>query len=75
MSVESMLTEGLYLMFTGMGFVIAFLTLLVLILNQMEKFVDHEQRPLANSDVQPDNSKLKAVISAAVHKHRQRSGK
>ena len=81
MTVESMLTEGIYLMFIGMGFVVTFLTILVLILTQMEKFVDHEaDAALANTDNQQNNhqtsnSTLKAVISAAVHQHRRRSGK
>lgn len=76
MAVESMITEGLYLMLVGMGFVISFLTILVLLLSLMEKIIGQEVVEVAaNSANQTDNSQLLAVISAAVHQHRQQSKK
>jgi len=75
MSIESMVTEGLYLMIVGMGFVVVFLTILVQILNLMEKLVDHDEIPeVQSSDEKLNQSTLTAVISAAIHKHRQRHG-
>ena len=76
MAVESMITEGLYLMLVGMGFVVSFLTILVLLLNLMEKIICQEAiEVVSNSANQTDNSQLLAVISAAVHQHRQQSKK
>jgi len=43
MAVESMISQGLYLMLVGMGFVVCFLTILVMLLNLMERIVDHEE--------------------------------
>jgi len=77
MAVDSMITEGLYLMMVGMGFVVCFLTILVLLLNLMEKLIGQEDIEVATavtgSTQQMDNSRLMAVISAAVHQHRQQS--
>ncbi len=74
MAVDSMITEGLYLMLVGMGFVVSFLTTLVLLLNLMEKMIGQEVVEAApNSVSQTDNGQLMAVISAAVHQHRQQS--
>lgn len=78
MDVDSMITEGLYLMMVGMGFVVSFLTILVIILYIMEKLIGHEVAEVASasstrSTQQTDNSPLMAVISAAVHQHRQQS--
>ena len=75
MSVESMMAEGLYLMVVGMGFVIGFLSLLVLLLNLMERFVDHEEVDVLTSDNQLSQSTLIAVISSAIHQHRRQSHK
>ena len=76
MAVESMITEGLYLMMVGMGFVVSFLTILVLLLNLMEKIIGQEVVEVAPSSTpQTDKSRLMAVISAAVHQHRQQSNK
>ncbi len=76
MSIESMVNEGLYLMIIGMGFVVIFLTLLVQILNLMERFIDHDEVPEVKAKVSPTgNATLTAVISAAIHKHRQRHTK
>ena len=72
MSVESLIIEGLYLMLVGMGFVISFLTILVLILNLMEKIVGHDViETSADQSKQIGDSTLMAVISAAIHRHRQ----
>jgi len=75
MSVESMISDGLYLMLIGMGFVVSFLTLLVIILNIMEKVIVHEEIESVTyaQDAKMDNSTLTAVISAAVHQHRRRN--
>ncbi|MCP4273172.1 MAG: hypothetical protein GY781_14650 [Gammaproteobacteria bacterium] len=76
MSIESMLNEGLYLMIIGMGFVIIFLTLLVQILNLMERFIDHDEAPVVQPGVSSTGkATITAVISAAIHKHRQRQTK
>ncbi|MCP4411252.1 MAG: hypothetical protein GY808_01575 [Gammaproteobacteria bacterium] len=73
MSIEFMINEGLYLMIVGMGFVVIFLTLLVQILNLMERFIDNDEASVIQSGVSSTgNATLTAVISAAIHKHRQR---
>lgn len=74
MGIESMIIEGLYLMMTGMGFVLFFLTILVLLLYIMEKVVGVEQAEASVPDQSHDsrsNQTLTAVISAAIHQHRQ----
>jgi len=76
MSIESMINDGLYLMIVGMGFVIIFLTLLVQILNLMERFIDHDEPPMLQPKVSSTgNATLTAVISAAIYKHRKRHPK
>lgn len=75
MSVETMMAEGLYLMVVGMGFVIGFLSLLVLLLHLMEKFVDHEDVDVLTPDGLLSQSTLIAVISSAIHQHRRQSHK
>lgn len=75
MSVETMMAEGLYLMVVGMGFVIGFLSLLVLLLNLMEKFVAHEDVDVLTPDGLLSQSTLIAVISSAIHQHRRQSHK
>lgn len=71
MSIDSMVSEGLYLMLVGMGFVVIFLTLLVQILNLMERFIDQDEVPEIKATATPTgNATLTAVISAAIHKHR-----
>ncbi len=73
MSIESMISDGLYLMVIGMVFVIIFLTILVQILNMMEKFIDHDEVPeVQSSGDKLNQSTLTAVISAAINKHRQK---
>ena len=72
MSVESMLSDGLYLMMIGMGFVVCFLTILVLLLNLLEKVIPHEEvEAVSVPAIKPDNNSLTAVISAAIHEHRK----
>jgi len=76
MAVESMISQGLYLMLVGMGFVVCFLTILVMLLNLMERIVDHEEvAVISGSGKQANNTTLTAVITAAIHQHRQQSGK
>ncbi|MFT5520075.1 MAG: Na+-transporting methylmalonyl-CoA/oxaloacetate decarboxylase gamma subunit [Enterobacterales bacterium] len=65
MNIESMIFEGLYLMMIGMGFVISFLTLLVVILTLLEKFVVNQ------NDSSIKTSTLTAVITAAIQQHRK----
>ena len=64
------ITEGLILMATGMGFVIVFLTLLVIILNILAKFAGTPDLTAETTGLNHD-TKLKAVLAAAVHHHRK----
>jgi len=73
MNVESLISEGLYLMLIGMGFVICFLTILVFLLYAMEKLVDHEEIvEVKTATNTTNNGTLTAVISAAIYQHRNR---
>ena len=70
MNVEAMLNDGLYLMIVGMGFVISFLSILVILLYLMEKFVPIEQpEPKTTLNTEQPNAALTAVISSAIHEH------
>jgi len=65
---------GFELMLMGMGTVFAFLILLVFSMNIMSKIVivmEHNETNTDEVDKIPDN-KLLAIISAAIHQHRQR---
>ena len=77
MTVETMLTEGLFLMLTGMGFVIVFLSILVLLLTLMAKFLpvqnDITKPSLAKSAQHKNNRTITAVLTAAVHQHRNQN--
>ena len=74
MTIDEMLTEGLFLMLTGMGFVVVFLTVLVMLLNLMHKLLPEQE--IATQELSPtsghkhDNRSLTAVLTAAVHQHR-----
>jgi len=79
--MDDLLSEGITLMVTGMGFVFVFLTLLVFATKSMSRVVmalAPEQTFPPNPDgtgQQPRHiadPHLVAVISAAIHKHRSR---
>ncbi|EPC02821.1 hypothetical protein L861_23695 [Litchfieldella anticariensis FP35 = DSM 16096] len=77
-----LLQEGLYLMVFGMGFVFVFLTLLVIATSLMSSFVGRlVPVPAKNEDTLPgrapapaqnNDDDLMVVISAALHRYRQR---
>ncbi|WP_416397599.1 OadG family protein [Allohahella sp. A8] len=76
--------QALNLMFIGMGFVFAFLALLVVLTSLMSKIIMHYQPPVvatapklssvqqANAPAQDSDPQLKAAISAAIKQHRAR---
>lgn len=76
----SLLEQGLEIMLFGMGTVIAFLTLLVIVMSIMNRLLQHlypgrhpEDAPEACSALaegDPVPAELLAVITAAVHRHR-----
>jgi len=77
-----LLDQGLELMLFGMGTVVVFLTLLILATNLMSWFLGRYYpeveapvvatgRPVSVSHQGMDRDRLIAVISAAIHKHRQ----
>ncbi|GEK49259.1 OadG family protein [Halomonas pacifica] len=72
-----LLQEGLALMGFGMGFVFVFLTLLVIATTLMSRVVDRlvpapEPKAPAAAPARQDDEELLAVLSAAVHRYRQR---
>ncbi|GGX99728.1 hypothetical protein GCM10007160_29350 [Litchfieldella qijiaojingensis] len=76
-----LLLEGLYLMVFGMGFVFVFLTLLVIATTLMSKVVGRmAPAPVRSAGANPgrapaptrDDDDLMVVISAALHRYRQR---
>jgi oxaloacetate decarboxylase gamma subunit len=81
--MEYMLIEGLYLMLVGMGFVLAFLSLVVLALHILARFappapvlVTQAGPSMTSSshhtEIETDNKKL-AAISAAIHNYRNKN--
>jgi oxaloacetate decarboxylase gamma subunit len=75
---ESIISQGLELMLFGMGTVVVFLTLLVIVTSGMSALVQR-YAPLpevdgAGSTAAPatTDATLLAVISAAIHKYRSR---
>jgi len=85
----SIIDQGLELMLFGMGTVLFFLTLLVIAISLMSRFIQRffpEVEPAlnhgadaANQSVAPglpiENANLIAVISAAIHQHRSKKPK
>ncbi len=76
MTTEQMIYEGLYLMLLGMGVVITFLSLLVLLLTLMKKLIGdaidetvHEPAIVVESS--KNDAVLTAVITSAIHQHRK----
>lgn len=76
-----LLEEGLYLMAFGMGFVFVFLTLLVVATSLMSKIVgrlvpvpakDGSAPPPARAAPVHGDEELMVVLSAALHRYRQR---
>lgn len=82
MQSTDLMMEGFNLMLMGMGFVYAFLTLLVIATTLMSKTILRFSKPepvaamptkkVAVSSVQGQNPDIIAAISAAIHLHRQR---
>lgn len=77
---HSLMAQGLELMLFGMGTVVVFLTLLVLVTTAMSLLVVRFPAPLAETAAQPRpklsgdaaaDPALLAVISAAIHHHRK----
>lgn len=77
----NLMMEGFNLMLMGMGFVYAFLTLLVIATTLMSKIILRFSKPepqvVPNNKgaarlVKGQNSDIIAAISAAIHLHRQR---
>lgn len=82
MQSTDLMMEGFNLMLMGMGFVYAFLALLVIATTLMSKTILRFSKPepvaamptkkVAASSVQGQNPDIIAAISAAIHLHRQR---
>ena len=81
MESTNIMMEGVNLMLMGMGFVFAFLTLLVLATTLMSKtilrfskpepIIAPTKKPVASA-AQGHNPDIIAAISAAIHLHKQR---
>ena len=73
--MQANLLQGLYLMLVGMGFVLAFLSVVVVCLNLLARF---KPKPQLAADVNQKQSILvedtavQAAITAAVHTYRKR---
>ena len=80
---ENIVQQGVELMLFGMGTVVVFLTLLVLATTTMSSLVQRffpepveaAPRPVPAAPGSPADPRLAAVISAAVHHHRQRQSR
>lgn len=79
MQDTQLLTEGVALMGLGMGFVFVFLTVLVITTTLMSKIIGRffpepvtPARSPAQASVATADDDLMVVISAAVHRYRQR---
>ncbi|MCV6611947.1 MAG: OadG family protein [Amphritea sp.] len=81
--MDNLMSEGLNLMVFGMGFVFVFLTLLVIATGFMSKFANKFAPEPAPQAAKPapraaapaasaGNDEVVAVISAAVHHHRNK---
>lgn len=81
MLTANLMTEGFNLMLMGMGFVYAFLALLVIATTLMSKTILFFSKPeplaiprqkIVSSSSVTTNNEMIAAISAAIHLHRQR---
>lgn len=78
MTSSELLTQGVSLMFMGMGTVFFFLAILVVVTSLMSSLIHKyaPEKPVATKKPgpsgTPDDRLLLAVISAAIHKHRSR---
>ncbi|AWT10956.1 OadG family protein [Stutzerimonas frequens] len=78
MTPSQLLLEGVELMLFGIGFVFAFLVLLILCIRLMSyltgRFVSAPEPQLAAAPVTSADADTLAAIKAAIHQHRARRG-
>ncbi|MBA4726296.1 MAG: OadG family protein [Pseudomonas sp.] len=78
MTPSQLLLEGVELMLFGIGFVFAFLVLLILCIRLMSyltgRFVSAPEPQLAAAPVTIADADTLAAIKAAIHQHRARRG-